>query len=504
MIGIYARVSTEEQARSGYSLQDQLRECRNKAGTSDVIEYIDEGISGEFLDRPALTKLRQDVREGLITRLICLDPDRLSRRLMNQLLISDEIEKSARLEFVNGEYLQNPEGRLFYQMRGAISEFEKAKITERFSRGRREKARQGRVVRDYKVYGYDFDPGESRLIINNYESNIVKLIFDLFTGKSIIKTAGINGIALYLTAMKIPTKRGAKVWHRQVVRQILMNRVYIGEFYQNRWNTEGMLGNKFKDREQRIPMRIRPKSEWILVPCPRIIDDEQFEYAQELLNVSRQRWAGSGKYRYLLSGLVRCGNCGNTMTGRRVKNWGKYIFQYTDVKNTAGAKSKGCGKRISAGQLEVMVWEEVLSWLNQFDKFAFCLEQDKSEFNNSFEEAEIERLEQELENREKGLRQFLKLITSGKVTGMSQDDFDNVLLEAGKEIEEITSNLNKYKNNVRGNCQTQHPENYLREAAEYYLLKAPEEMRFADKQELIRSTVKEILVYEDEIRLLGF
>jgi Site-specific recombinases, DNA invertase Pin homologs len=504
MIGIYARVSTEEQARSGYSLRDQLRECRKKAGTSEVVEYVDEGVSGEFLDRPALTKLRQDVREGLITRLICLDPDRLSRRLMNQLLISDEIEKRAQLEFVNGEYLQNPEGRLFYQMRGAISEFEKAKITERFSRGRREKARQGRVVRDYKVYGYSFDNEKSQLVINDYEANIVKLIFDLFTGKSIIRTAGINGIALYLTEMKIPTKRGAKVWHRQVVRQILMNRAYIGEFYQNRWNTEGMLGNKFKDREQRIPMRIRPKPEWILVPCPRIIDDEQFEFAQELLNVSRQRWAGSRKHRYLLSGLVRCGNCGNTMTGRRAKNWGKYIYQYTDVKNTAGAKSKGCGKKMSAEQLEVMVWEEVQGWLNQSDKFAFCLEQNESELNISYEEAEIERLEKELENREKGLRQFLKLITSGKVTGISQDDFDNVLLEAGKDVEEITKNLHKYKNLLSGNCQYQQTENFLREAAEYYLGKAPAEMRFADKQELIRCAVKEIWVYDEEIRLFGF
>ncbi len=504
MIGIYARVSTEEQARSGYSLQDQLRECRNKAGTSEVIEYVDEGVSGEFLDRPALTKLRQDVREGLISRLICLDPDRLSRRLMNQLLISDEIEKYAQLEFVNGEYLQNPEGRLFYQMRGAISEFEKAKITERFSRGRREKARQGRVVRDYKVYGYDFDPGKSRLIINKYEANIVKLIFDLFTAKSDIKTAGINGIALYLTAMKIPTKRGAKVWHRQVVRQVLMNRTYVGEFYQNRWNTEGMLGNKFKEREQRVPMRTRPKPEWILVSCPRIIDDEQFEYAQNLLKVSRQRWAGSRKHRYLLSGLVRCGSCGNTMTGRRAKNWGKYIYQYSDLKNTAGAKSKGCGKRISAGVLEVMVWEEVLGWLKQINMFPICPEQAEGGYNISFEEAEIERLELELANREQGLREFLKLIASGKISGMDQDDFNDVLLEAHTEVEEITNKLNKYKNLVSSNCQYRQPEDLLREAAEYYLLQAPAEMRFADKQELIRRTVKEIWVYDDEIKLLGF
>lgn len=136
--GIYTRVSTEEQAKSGYSLSEQIRACRAKVrNASEVFEYIDEGVSGKFLDRPALTKLRNDVRDGLIDRVICLDPDRLSRKLMNQLIISEELEKKAKLVFVNGEYARTPEGMLFYQMRGAIAEFEKAKINERMSRGRR-------------------------------------------------------------------------------------------------------------------------------------------------------------------------------------------------------------------------------------------------------------------------------------------------------------------------------------------------------------------------------
>src|SRR5690606_15362748 len=158
MIAIYARVSTEEQAKSGYSLQDQVRQCREKAGSgTNVIEYVDDGYSGEFLERPALSKLRNDIREGIVDKVVIYDPDRLSRKLMNQLLVSEEIEKHAELIFVNGDYQKTPEGMLFYQMRGAIAEFEKAKINERMSRGRREKAKQGKVVKDVKVYGYIFN-----------------------------------------------------------------------------------------------------------------------------------------------------------------------------------------------------------------------------------------------------------------------------------------------------------------------------------------------------------
>ncbi|WP_243649508.1 recombinase family protein [Baia soyae] len=59
------------------------------------------------------------------------------------------------------------------------------------------------------------------------EESVVKLIFHMFTTPHEIK--GINGIAKYLTDRGIPTKKGSSVWHRQVVRQTLMNKAYIGE-----------------------------------------------------------------------------------------------------------------------------------------------------------------------------------------------------------------------------------------------------------------------------------
>ncbi|MEK3795553.1 recombinase family protein [Paenibacillus sp. FSL R7-0204] len=66
MIAVYARVSTEEQAKHGFSLNDHIRQCRQKAGANKVKEYVDDGVSGDFLDRPALTKLRDDIQEGII------------------------------------------------------------------------------------------------------------------------------------------------------------------------------------------------------------------------------------------------------------------------------------------------------------------------------------------------------------------------------------------------------------------------------------------------------
>ncbi|MGO4887317.1 recombinase family protein [Anaerobacillus sp. MEB173] len=492
MIGIYARVSTEEQARSGYSLKEQLRACREKAATSEVIEYVDEGLSGEFLDRPALTRLRKDVREGIIKVVICLDPDRLSRKLMNQLILSEEIEKKAQLIFVNGEYQRTPEGMLFYQMRGAIAEFEKAKITERMSRGRREKARQGKVLRDFQVYGYSYDKEEEQFIIHEYEAKVVKLIFELFTRPNEL-VKGINGIAKYLTNQGIPTKRNAKQWHRQVVRQILMNRVYVGEFYQNRWNTEGMLGNKYKSSDERVKMKERPKQEWIRVPCPAIIDEEQFEHAQALLKQSRRRWSGIKKNEYLLSGLVRCAECGNTMTGRKSKNWGTYVFEYTDVKNTAGAKHKGCGNRIKCEELDEMVWETIKEWLNNPKEIAATLDDEEEPY--SYERTELDRIVHELNRIRSGRKKLLNLLMVDDA--IEEQDIREKLRELKENEQELIKRKEKLEELLTETDQNQLSENLMQKASEYYLSLSKNELSHDVKKDVIRSVVKEIRVTVD-------
>lgn len=496
MIALYARVSTEEQAKSGYSLQDQIRQCREKAGKdAQTIEYIDDGYSGEFLERPALTKLRNDLRDGLIEKVIVYDPDRLSRKLANQLILTEEIEKRAALIFVNSDYKNTPEGILFYQMRGAFSEFEKAKIKERMTNGRKAKARKNKVVKDVKVYGYKYNKETEELEINEEEAKIVRLIFDLFTNPQ-GRVKGMNGIAHYLTEKGIPTKKRKGVWHRQVVRQILMNETYTGVFYHNKWNTEGMLANKYKCGEEKIPMTKRPREEWIPVEVPAIIDKKTFDLAKQLLKESRRRWAGKSKNKYLLSGLVRCGDCHNTMTGRKAKNWDTFVFEYSDVKNTAGAKNRGCGNRVKCEELDAFVWGQfvnIMTTKGQVLNEAAATVEVKETI--SFEESELQRIDAELDRIKSGRKRLLDFMTNNADI-VDEDDIRNQL----KELKEKENHLLKLKEETAALLEEmqneEHNEENLNKTVEDFLHEEnPEELTIEEKQDYLRRIFREIRVH---------
>jgi site-specific DNA recombinase len=107
-VAIYARVSTDMQAEQGYSLGAQVEDCTAKAkelGATMIKEYVDDGYSGAYLERPALESMREALRSGLFQAVVCYDVDRLSRNLSHQLIITEDIEKNgATLHFVKSNY----------------------------------------------------------------------------------------------------------------------------------------------------------------------------------------------------------------------------------------------------------------------------------------------------------------------------------------------------------------------------------------------------------------
>lgn len=400
---IYLRVSTEEQALHGYSLADQREACRKRAqalGAREILEFADEGHSGATLERPGLTALREAIMQGRIDCVVIRDPDRLSRRLAHQLILTEELERAGvRLEFIDFTWQDTPEGRLFYSIRGAVAEYEREKIRDRMTRGKLQKAKQGGIPHRFHVYGYNYDPATGKVSINEAEAAVVRKIFTWFTEEDI----GANGVAARLNAMGIPSKTG-RVWYRRVVAAILSNPTYTGTWFFNRRNC---YGGKQARKGQDYPLK--PEEEWIPVTVPAIIEHDLFERAQAKLTEVRRLYAGRSRHRYLLSGLVTCAGCGYPMHGEVGSIWKKRVRMYTCKAKSAG-RQRGCGARVRADKLEAEVWNVVTSYLNDLE--ALITEIEAMQANGTIER-ELEQTEKALARIEKGRTALLDALSSG-------------------------------------------------------------------------------------------
>jgi site-specific DNA recombinase len=494
VIAIYCRVSTDEQAQKGYSINGQIEDCKKFIGTNEFLEYIDDGYTGEILNRPALLKLQDDIENGIITKVVCYDPDRLSRKLFVQLVIKEQFKKNGvSVEFVHGNYSDDEEGEMQFQIKGAISEYDKAKIKRNTMAGRHRKAKNGEVVKNNGLYGYDYDKKKNTYVINENEAKFIRMIFDYYTNPN-SPFKGINGIANHLTEIGAPTKKGAKTWHRQVVRQMLMNEAYTGVYYQNRYDTVGHYVKK--QSGEKVEYKIRPKEEWLVTNIPAIISKEQFEYAQRLLDQGRRRYANHGKHNYLLSGLVRCGRCGATMTGRRTLSHGKDYFIYECRKNYAGAKTKGCGKQMSENKLNTFVWDTVIDLLANPEK----IKDFSGKEETSYIKDELEHLEKEIEKTKKGRKRLFRLISLGEDD--EDDEFD--LKEVKEEIrdlqlkeKDLQSKYNQLKEEVQPK-KDERSETAFDTAMDLYVMNREKEFTLEEKKNLLNTIVKEIILVDSD------
>jgi site-specific DNA recombinase len=424
MNAIYARVSTDAQAETGYSISDQIRTCREHAAKLDldVIEYVDDGYSGEYIERPALDRLRDDLRSKLIQNIIVYDPDRLSRNLTNQLLLADEIEKAdAQLIFVTHDYDASPEGRLFFSIRGAISAFEKAKIRERTLRGKRSKALSGKLVFNDDLYGYTYDSETSMCIVNPTEAAIVKLIFNLYTTNNY----GVNTLWMELKSMGIVNRLG-KIFSLSTLNYMLSNETYAG----TKWSFttyEKTIGQK---KRKKIA---RDKSEWISISVPPIIDRETWDKAVECRRINKATAKRNTKMEYLLSNIIRCATCGYIMHGVNYHRSGKDYCYYVCTAYTNGNQCT-TRKNIPSKELDNALWSELIELAKESRNISIY--QTKCNPQYSFTKIDLENQLIKLKKRKTAI---VRWVTDGT---LDTEEAEKNLQTINKEITSTRSAIN--------------------------------------------------------------
>src|ERR687890_1201877 len=147
---LYARVSTDEQARSGYSLAQQLealREYATREGYEVLEEVQDAGQSGASLERPGMDRVRDLVAAGGVSVVLAQDRDRFAREPAYHYLLKREFEvHGTKVRALNDRGDDTPEGDLTDGILDQLAKFERAKLAERTRRGTLKKAREGRTV----------------------------------------------------------------------------------------------------------------------------------------------------------------------------------------------------------------------------------------------------------------------------------------------------------------------------------------------------------------------
>ena len=370
-VALYARVSTERQAERGTigSQLAVLREHVSAEGHELAGEYIDDGHSGARLDRPGLDTLRDAAESGLFEAVWCLSPDRLARAYAYQVLVLDELARfGIKVHFSDAPDLaaDDPQAVLLTQVQGVIAEYEKAKIAERYRRGKLFRARAGEVTTWKAPYGYrriarSEATGPAHLEIYEPEAAVVRRIFADRIGGTTIRE-----ICRHLNAEAVPSPTGRPTWGHSTLGRLLRNEAYVGRVYYNRTETVAAPGPVRRTRQV-----VRPREEWIAIDCPPIVTDEQFQAASRVAHDNSQwspRRAEPGTF--LLKGLVKCGVCkvgtnAHKMRGRN-GTWHRYYYCRNHDPLRAGGEEHRCPERnIRADALDEFVFDHVRAALTE-------------------------------------------------------------------------------------------------------------------------------------------
>lgn len=354
-VAVYIRVSTEEQALDGTSLDDQQEQVHEYCKRCDyeiVREYRDAGFSGKNGDRPKLRELLWAAENGMFEGLVITKLDRLARNLRLLLELEEKLKSFGVALYSVKDNIDTSTaiGRTVFQVLGLVAEWEREVIIERTRGGRLRRYREGRWGPGRVIHGYRYDEKTKKLVVAKEQARVVKRIFDLY-----ISGKGMMTICDVLSKEGVPPRTDkAKGWHSGAIRDIIVNPAYKGKLIVNRHCPVSKLR---KDTPKDV----------IRIEIPPIVDKDTWEAAQRRLSDNKHVQPARVNP-WLLQGLVVCGECGHTFRGD-ISHGKRYYTCIGRLKKSHVDGSPRCtAPRINAGWLEEQVWARIEAILNDPDK----------------------------------------------------------------------------------------------------------------------------------------
>ncbi len=414
----YIRVSTEEQAKKGYSLADQtdrLRSWIDEEGYEVLEEVVDDGYSAASLVTPGIDRIRELVAVYDGVTVLTVYRDRFSREPMYRGVLEKEFaERGARIRAMDDRGDGSPEGELADAIIDQVAKYELAKTTERSKRGKIRKAREGKIVNSGTPnYGFRSDATGDYYEVDEAQMSVVRRIF---------RMVGLEGISTHTATIILQREGvrapgGGKYWSKRLVKEWIQSDVYkphtreeienleseglvksevvacldpdklygIWWYNQRRTKTERIRPNGHEPSSSgRYPKRTktsyRERSERVAVPVPDSgIPCELVEAARATVSEYRSSSKVAGRFWELSGALMRCARCGRAMEAvdryYRLKSGGKGLVCYYRCRE-GNRRKDTCdnNKSIRSDWAHNAVWEFISGLLSEPERLQKGLE----------------------------------------------------------------------------------------------------------------------------------
>ena len=339
IVGIYARVSTQEQANN-YSIAEQVERLTKYCESFNWViakQYIDPGFSGASLDRPGLTNLINDVKSGKLQKVVVYKLDRLSRSQLDTLYLIEKVFLSNSVDFVSMSEnfdTSTPFGKAMIGILAVFAQLEREQIKERMQMGKEARAKDGKFMATWNVpVGYDRIDGE--LVTNEFEKAQVQEVFNLFLSGTPIKRM-----------IKILKEKGFShkygYWNDRTIRNVLKSKTYLGYIYY--------------------------RENWYQGTHEPFITEETHEKVVSILNERKRLYEANrrpGKAQSYLGGLIYCAQCGAKYakhSGYKRKDGYRHSYYacYSRLGDSKLSKSNNCKNKFwDMTELDNLVFNEV-------------------------------------------------------------------------------------------------------------------------------------------------
>ena len=487
----YARFSSDNQRDE--SIDAQLRainEYASKNNIEIVKNFVDRAKSATSANRPEFQNMINYCEENKIgiNVVICHKLDRFSRDRYDSAMYKQRLKaKGIRVVSVLENLDNSPESLILESVIEGMAQYYSANLAREVEKGQKENALRAMHNGGDAPLGYDV-ADDKTYIINEEEAQAVKIIFDMY-----IKGYSYGNIIDTLNDLGYKTKRGNK-FGKNSLHGILNNEKYTGVYVFNKTQRKGVNGKRNGHKQKSEEEIIKVEG-----GMPTIISKDIFEQAQEMIQ-KRKKTPGAHKATtlYLLTGLIRCGECGHAMQGNRRKD--KYGNDYISYRCGCRKQKRDCkNKEIKRDYLEEFILNELEKHVLNDSAIPVLAKEinKKLKLKTNNNEEQLKNIEDKLEKTNKEIQNILNAIMSGIVNNMLKDKLD--------ELEQIKTNLEirlvelkmENSNSEAINITEEQIKDMFSKFREYVLTRnLPECKKF------ISQYIKEVIIYKDYVEVI--